>query len=150
MAITKTAEKQLTDAMISAILADTGTDGLRNTSSAAYVAHVTRGADPKRTQNWPRIEVSIAARPDRPMAGGWNEGIRIQFDIFTDRDKGPAKREAVMFRLMTLIDRKVFTAGAGGWNFSVPEREDWGEGRASGKEEHWFEVYRVLAMSRTD
>lgn len=108
-------ESEVITAVIAAINADTGTGGLLNSASAAFVREVTRKDDPngdRAASNWPSIEVSCSSQSamDTFGSGAYMADVRIR--IKTDMDTGFTNMNAVCARLRTILHRVTFSAGS--------------------------------------
>lgn len=108
-------ESEIITAVINAINADTGSGGLLNTGSTAYVRNVYRIDDPNgdRTgNNWPIVEVGCANESAMDPFGSGAYVADVQIHVKTDMDTGFTNHDAVRARLRTILHRVTLTAGS--------------------------------------
>ena len=108
-------ESDIINAVMNAISADTGTGGLANTSSSAYVRGLHRKDDPQGDRaagNWPFVEVECSNESAMDPFGSGAYMAEVRIKIKTDMDTGFSTRDAVCARLRTVLHRVVLTAGA--------------------------------------
>lgn len=108
-------ESEVITAVINAINADTGTGGLANASSSAYVRGLYRKDDPQgdRTAgNWPFLEVECSNESAMDPFGSGAYMAEVRIKIKTDMDTGFTNLDAVCARLRTVLHRVTFTAGS--------------------------------------
>ena len=108
-------EAEIITAVLNAIAADTGSGGLSNTSSTAYVRNTWREDDPngERTGgNWPMIEVSCSNESSMDPFGSGAYMADVRLKIKTDMDTQFTNHDAIRARLRTILHRVVLTAGS--------------------------------------
>lgn len=111
------------------INADTGSGGLKNSASDAFVYGVFRQGDQRRTIPWPNIFVQIDEDDESPMGDTVDSvsRLRIRFTIEADRDAANSftKQNAVDARLRSKMRRVVLasqTINTKTYAFSPAER----------------------------
>ena len=108
-------ESEVITAVINAINADTGTGGLLNSASTAYIRELYRKDDPngeRASGNWPAIEVSCSTQSSMDPFGSGAYMADVRIRITTDMDTGFTNHDAVCARLRTVLHRVTFAAGS--------------------------------------
>lgn len=100
--------------------ADTGSGGLANSSSPAYLlGGWWREDDPRdRTLNVPRVEVSIAGESIFMAAGKDHGKAIVRLHIYAKRDAGWDAIGSIDRRLWTLFHRVALTDSNNYWTFA--------------------------------
>lgn len=110
---------------LAAYTADTGSTGLNNSASPAYVREWFRAGDTdNRGRNWPQVIVSLVgqSRIDKIVANGGGENTKqealvVQFDVLTKADQQFDEQDAVVSRLLAVFDKITFTP--------IPDGDQW-------------------------
>lgn len=108
-------ESEVITAVVNAITADTGTGGLFNTASSAYIRELYRKDDPngeRASGNWPAVEVSCSAQSSMDPFGSGAYMADVRIRITTDMDTGFTNHDAVCARLRTILHRVTLSAGS--------------------------------------
>jgi len=144
----------------STFLADTGTGGLANTASAAYVRQFLRDGHfrERATQAWPRVTVGVNSQelgvPTGQTTTQGFDGV-VRFTIESDRDTGLGSLDRVESRIRDVFHNTTLSAlvdtdsAARTWKFApmgrLSPRGDREGGGESGKTLFREVSYRVLA-----
>lgn len=154
VAATKESDDALFDAVAALVAGDTAaTNGLAKTTQVggAYASNaflvgnydgttlaLVRVGDPKRTKNFPRVEIGIQPGEERPTPDHTRVEGLFYLHLFTNREapNGFGSQQNVAIRVRQVVNRQAMST-QGGWYFSTLVRKRGIQAHAADKEQHY-------------
>jgi len=137
-------EAALFTALTTSYSGDSGAGGLSASGNAQVLDFVRRGEanEGRDLRQWQRIEVEIMASEDRGMAAQNAEKV-VRFHIFTKRDAGHTREDAISGRLHTLFDGTEVSSLGATWTWGPMVWLRTFRGPSTGTTLHKVQEYRV-------